>query len=118
MAVFFGELGSKIFKLKGVKIAANQQDAYGQVRDLLNHFANVFGTNIPSGQLIPFTLTQQDIADFLGLSRPRVSICLKSLLELGLILRQDRYYVVPRFNPMTTSKTKSEINPLLFAWEC
>lgn len=108
MAVILAELGDVVFKLRGVKIAANQQDAYGQVNDLLVHFAHVFGTIIPDGRLIPFNLTQQDIADFVGLSRPRVSICLKGLLELGYIHRQGRYFVVPDSAPETTANIKHE----------
>ncbi len=108
MAIILAELGEKILKLRGVKIAANQQDAYGQVRDLLNHFAKVFGTSIPFGRLIPFNLTQQDIADFVGLSRPRVNICLKSLFELGYIHRQGKYYVIPNATLKITPDVKRD----------
>lgn len=110
MAFVFAELGNKVARLRGIKIAANKQNAYGQVRDLLSHFARIFGTNVPGGQIIPFNLTQQDIADFLGISRPRVSICLKSLLELGHIHRQGRYYAVPNPVPVTTPNTTTDIN--------
>lgn len=106
MAVLLVELGEKIVKLRGIKIAANQQDAIGQVRDLLTHFAKIFGADISNGRLIPFILTQQDIADFVGLSRPRVNICLKVLLELGYIHRQGRYYVLPTAVQETTSDAK------------
>lgn len=100
MSVFLAELGDRVLKLQELKLAADQQDAFRQVKDLLVHFADVFGTDLPNGKLIPFNLTQQVIADFLGLSRPRVSICLKSLLETGHIERQDRYYVVPYSAPL------------------
>lgn len=112
MAVFWADLGNKVTKLRRLRIAANQQDAYRQVRDLLIQFANNYGTNIPNGRLIPFNLTQQDIADFVGLSRPRVSICLKGLLELGHIHRQGRYYVLPYSTPGPASNTKIVLNPM------
>lgn len=108
MAVILIDLGDKILKLREVKIASNQQDAYTQVRELLVHFANIFGTSVPGGRLIPFNLTQQDIADFVGLSRPRVSISLKGLLELGFILRQGRYFVLSNSVRDTDAKIKSE----------
>ena len=112
MAVIFSELGNKVLKLRKVKFAANQQDAYKQVRELLFHFASVFGTNISGGQLIPFNLTQQDIADFLGLSRPRVSICLKSLLKTGYIHRQGRNYVLSNSSTITTLNINPALNPM------
>lgn len=106
MSIFVAELGERILKIQELKMSSNQQDAFKQVRDLLVHLANAFGTNVPSGRLIPFNLTQQVIADFLGLSRPRVSFCLKRLLEMGHIHRQERNYVVPYPDQETASNAK------------
>ena len=107
MATLLVELGQIILKLREVKAAANRQDAYRQVLDLLVHFAKIFGEESPNGRVIPFNLTQQDIADLVGLSRPRVNICLKGLLGQGYILRQDKYYVIPNSFP---------IIPMPFQW--
>lgn len=104
MAVLFTDLGEKVLKLREVKIASNKQDACTQVRELLIHFANIFGTSIPGGRIIPFNLTQQDIADFVGLSRPRVSVSLKDLLKLGFIRRQGRFYVLSDSPPKNASR--------------
>ncbi|MDD3654553.1 MAG: Crp/Fnr family transcriptional regulator [Desulfotomaculaceae bacterium] len=94
MATFLVELGQKVYKVREIKIAANQHHSYQQVLDLLVHFAKIFGTDTHNGRLIPFNLTQQDIAHFVGLSRPRVSMSLKGLLELGYIYRQGKYFVI------------------------
>lgn len=106
MAVIYAELGDMVGKLRQTKIAATQQDSYAQVRDLLVHLANNFGINIPSGRLIPVNLTHQEIADFIGLSRPRVSICLKNLLEIGFIHRKGTFYVLCNSIPDSSSKIK------------
>lgn len=95
MATLMVELGQIVLKLREVKAAANRQDAYRQVLDILVHFAKIFGSESPKGREIPFNLTQQDIADLIGLSRPRVNICLKGLLGQGYILRQGKHYVIP-----------------------
>jgi len=108
MAVIFSDIGEKIVKLRESKIAATQQDSHKRVRDLLTHFANIFGINSPSGRLIPFIITQQEIADFLGLSRPWVSTCLKGLLELGLIQRQGQFFLLPSAPPKTAFKVKNK----------
>lgn len=94
MAILFAELGETVAKVMRAKIVAVQENSLGQVRDLLIHFADCFGISVPGGRLIPVNLTQQEIADFIGLSRVRVGICLKSLIDIGFIRRERKYYVL------------------------
>lgn len=112
MAMLLIDLGQKIVKMREVMLAANRQTAYGQVLDLLMHFANIFGTDTTNGRVIPFSVTQQDIGDFIGLSRPRVNICLKGLFELGYIQRKGKYYVLPVLPviPLCNSPLSPETN--------
>lgn len=68
--------------------------AFQKVGSILFILAERFGKNTSRGIYIPITLTQLDIAELIGLSRETTSIEIKKLMDLGLVIRTSRNYIV------------------------
>lgn len=56
--------------------------------------ADRFGKKSDKGVTIPIPLTQQDIAELIGLSRETTSIEIKKLVDRGIILKSTGFYIV------------------------
>ena len=75
--------------------ALGQSKASDKVLHTIHYFALCFGHDLQKDIVeIPLPLTQQDIANFTGLTRETVSLELKRLTSLNIIFSRNRNYVV------------------------
>lgn len=65
-----------------------------RVLNLLLRLAGEHGEPCPEGTLVRVYLTQQDIADFVGVSRVMVARTIKELADCNYLTRKNRYYVL------------------------
>lgn len=70
------------------------RQAESSVLHLLAWLAKRFGQEVDQGRLIDLRLTHQDIADILGLTRVTVSRLIGNLEKQGMIVRQQRHFIV------------------------
>jgi CRP/FNR family transcriptional regulator len=63
-----------------------------KVSSILGILAERFGKETSKGLRILIPLTQQDIAELVGLSRETTSIEIKKLMDEGFVTRTSRYY--------------------------
>lgn len=84
-----------VTRLRGV-VQRLEQLAFGsasqRISSILVILAERFGRINHKGILIPIALTQQDIAELVGLSRETTSIEIKKLMDEELVSRTSRYY--------------------------
>ena len=69
--------------------------ARGRVIQLLLSLAERYGAVGTGGVRLTIRLTQQEIADFLGLSRVAVSHCIQFLTQEGLLAKRGRTLLLP-----------------------
>jgi hypothetical protein len=60
----------------------------------LSTYVDFFGLPVAEGLKIRIPLTQDDLANGLGVARRSITRALKSWLEDGTLLKQGRYFVV------------------------
>ncbi len=65
--------------------------------------AERFGKSTDKGITIPIYLTQQDIAELIGISRETTSIEIKKLLDLGVITRASSNYTIVHIEKLNKS---------------
>lgn len=65
-----------------------------KVCSIFSILADRFGKPTLKGVYISLALTQQDVAELIGLARETTSIEIKKLMDEGLILRTSRNYIV------------------------
>lgn len=65
-----------------------------RVLNLLIRLAGERGEPCPEGTLIKLQLTQQDIADFVGVSRVMVAQSLKELTSKNYLIKKGKYYIL------------------------
>lgn len=70
------------------------RQAESSVLQLFAWLAKRFGQEVERGRLIDLRLTDQDIADILGLTRVTVSRLIVNLEKQGMIQRQQRHLIV------------------------
>ena len=75
--------------------ALEQSKACEKVLHTIHYLALCFGRDLRQDLVeIPLPLTQQDVANFTGLTRETVSVELKKLAHQKIILYRNRCYVV------------------------
>ncbi len=75
--------------------ALEQSKASEKVLHAIHHLALCFGHDLKTDVVeIPLPLTQQDVANFTGLTRETVSVELKKLASQKIILSRNRNFVV------------------------
>lgn len=94
MAKVVGVLGQEVSNLKDIGIAAGCKEAIEKIYNLLVHLAMTHGGEDELGWNVPFKLTQQHISEMMGLSRVRISECLKTLEGQGKIQINKKEYKV------------------------
>jgi len=60
--------------------------------------ADRFGKKSEKGITVPISLTQQDIAELIGISRETTSIEIKKLVDRGIILKSTGFYIITNIN--------------------
>jgi CRP/FNR family transcriptional regulator len=75
--------------------ALEQSKAYEKVTHTIHYLSLCFGNDLQKDMVeIPLPITQQDVANFTGLTRETVGVELKKLASEGVILSRNRNYVV------------------------
>jgi len=75
--------------------ALEQSKAYEKVLHTIHYLSLCFGNELRKDMVeIPLPITQQDVANFTGLTRETVSVELKKLAQERVILSRNRNYVV------------------------
>ena len=75
--------------------ALEQSKAYEKIIHTIHYFSLCFGNDLQKDMVeIPLPITQQDVANFTGLTRETVGVELKRLASEGVILSRNRNYVV------------------------
>lgn len=69
--------------------------ARGRIVQFLLSVAERHGAAGAEGVRLTIRLTQQELADFLGLSRVAVSHCIQLLAQEGLLKKRERFWVLP-----------------------
>ena len=67
----------------------------------LNWLGQKFGRDVDRGQLIDITLTHQEIAEVINITRVSVTRILQQFEEEGIIIRHKRQLTVPLVNNQT-----------------
>lgn len=75
-------------------------NALKKVGSILCILSERFGKKNEKGIVIPFPLTQQDIANLIGVSRETTSIEIKRIKEMGILVRSSRLYVITNINKL------------------
>lgn len=75
-------------------------NALKKVGSILCILGERFGKKTEKGIVIPIPLTQQDIANLIGLSRETTSIEIKRIIEMNLLTRSSGLYVITRLKDL------------------
>lgn len=87
-------LGKKFYSVMEQKSELYSQTVEQRVLKLFVRLAREYGQPVSEGCLIPLKLTQQDIANMLGVSRVTVVQVLKELRKANRLDKQGKYYVL------------------------
>ncbi|EEG77982.1 Crp/Fnr family transcriptional regulator [Dethiobacter alkaliphilus] len=87
-------LGSRLYNSWEQAVEIRAGSTQEKVLNLFIRLANEHGENCSDGTRIPVSLTQQEIADFVGASRVMVARALKTLSERNYVLKKGRYYIL------------------------
>lgn len=93
MQVIFS-LGNRLYHIWEQVTELRTGSTREKVLNLLIRLAGEYGEPCPEGTKIKLYLTQQDIADFVGVSRVMVAQALKELSARNCIDRVDKYFVL------------------------
>lgn len=75
-------------------------NAIKKVGSMLCILGERFGKKTERGIVIPIPLTQQDIADLIGISRETTSIEIKRIMEKGVITKSSGLYVIQKLKEL------------------
>ena len=87
-------LGSRLYNSWEQVVEIRDGSTQEKVMNLFIRLAGEHGENCPDGTRIPVSLTQQEIADFVGASRVMVARALKALTDRNYIIKQGRFYIL------------------------
>ncbi len=75
-------------------------NALKKVGSILCILGERFGKKTEKGIVIPIPLTQQDIANLIGLSRETTSIEIKKIMEMNILTRSSGLYVITKLKEL------------------
>lgn len=65
-----------------------------RLADLLNRYAQLFGLPVPAGTKIRVPLTQEGLAQALGVARRSITRAMQSWIDRGILMKEGKYFVL------------------------
>lgn len=87
-------LGQKLYEFVRLAGEITGVSAREKLLHILHRLADEHGRPLDSGMLIELELTQQELADMVGISRVKVAQIISELKDNGIIEREGKYYLL------------------------
>jgi cAMP-binding proteins - catabolite gene activator and regulatory subunit of cAMP-dependent protein kinases len=91
-------LGQKLYEFVRLAGEVTGTSAREKLLRILHRLADQHGRQLDIGTLIELELTQQELADMVGISRVKVAQIISELKDSGVIVRNGKYYLL-KFDP-------------------